>query len=1116
MALPFFSYSLVRRVIKSPSYSDGNLMFPLPIFPEGSLAASVVTTVWLGVIVTVTFNLRLGWPLAGLVVPGYLVPLCLIKPWSALVVVVEGIIAYILVWFFSEYLSRYFRWSNLFGRDRFFALILSSIGVRLVFDGFLLPYVGRHYARHWFPDFDFAGNLHSFGLVIVALIANQFWKPGLRNGLLPFATVIGVTFILVRYPLMQLTNFSTASLEYMYEDVSSSIFASPKAYIVLVTTAYMASRLNLKYSWEFNGIVIPALLALQWYDPLKIATSLLEAWVIYVVANGVLKLPLLRETSIEGGRKILLFFNISFSYKLLLGHVMAWTFPAVQVTDCYGFGYLLPSLLATKMHDKKIPERLTRTTLQASFVGVVCATVLGFSLTGLPQEWFWSLSTNEAAAEAVVEDIQDDLVEQLRAEKVLLYQSKSSVADTFPTQSELDAFQAGLRRIRRFIRDPDPAFVEDARRLVGYANFDLHEMGDGVLYLREKAPQRGWGIYVINTRVRRGLVVEVPAPVAEWGTMESAAYLYRLFQGRALAISTLRRPGGKVSARSVLSTRRTCFDVFHRTLGRQDVLQVRAATHGVLRRLHGVFDSKRRVELLERPTSLWVQGGLPESLRLSTLKELCGAIDVEWRTPRFKNVQREITEDGFVELFLRRDDRKALLARHFLKLDSLDSTALLEARSLRDLAGGEVFLNEWLLSQRETLAPRGSNRYQPPEPEILLYLDQEVIAPLIRLVIRNRTDRLRHDLIAKDLRATTAAARSLGYDLYQHLDVESGERFVVLSEAGSPGARHYWGNYVFRLGGYSPYIVEIPHPEYERNTLEYGVSLFRKLDAAVLLVAGSHPKCNTDNSADVVLSQNAHSVFNLVNQVALRETAERPFMAIQVRAFGRKPDQLLPSVDALVAFLDGTAGEENLSDMSFGFLRQLRADGMSVRFVDGSAETTGYEALGSVQSRYFAQSTHKEFAALWLSPYARLGLRRDLSGSLEDGQLSALGIATTQGYLHRVAVNAIPKGSWRDLPRSLLAVIRRYMRTRDIQTLRRFQKEWPEITTLRFVDQSSRRAFLIFYQDGLMLPVIARLAWSRSLLLDDEPPDDAMLKAPLSASDIRSFAESTAPLLLVE
>jgi gamma-polyglutamate biosynthesis protein CapC len=59
-----------------------------------------------GVFVVAFFNLRFGWVFSGLVVPGYLIPLILLKPLAALVVGIEGILAYCCIWTVSEYCSR--------------------------------------------------------------------------------------------------------------------------------------------------------------------------------------------------------------------------------------------------------------------------------------------------------------------------------------------------------------------------------------------------------------------------------------------------------------------------------------------------------------------------------------------------------------------------------------------------------------------------------------------------------------------------------------------------------------------------------------------------------------------------------------------------------------------------------------------------------------------------------------------------------------------------------------------------------------------------------------------------------------------------------------------------
>ena len=241
-------------------------LWPLPIFPEGSLASSIITTVWVGVMVVCFFNLRFGWVLSGLVVPGYMVPLWMIKPWAALVTTLEGVLTYAVVWVLSERLSRLGLWSSFFGRDRFFAILLVAVGVRLGVDSLLLPELAQWLSIRGYGALDYQNSLQSVGLVVAALIANQLWKPGLVRGSVPLVVTTVLTWVLIEL-LILTTNFSIGSLHYLYEDFAGSIEASPKFYILLLATALAASRLNLNYSWDFNGIMVPALLTLQWYQP---------------------------------------------------------------------------------------------------------------------------------------------------------------------------------------------------------------------------------------------------------------------------------------------------------------------------------------------------------------------------------------------------------------------------------------------------------------------------------------------------------------------------------------------------------------------------------------------------------------------------------------------------------------------------------------------------------------------------------------------------------------------------------------------------------------------------------------------------------------------------------
>src|SRR5262249_35550846 len=191
--------------------------------------------------------------------------------------------------------------------------------------------------------------------------------------------------LLVRYVLMEFTNFNIGNLQYMYEQISSDLYASPKAYIITLTSAFLASRMNLLYSWEYHGIHIPALLALQWFEPLKIFSTFAEAGVVYLLAIVVLRLPYFRGRSFEGAQKVVLFFTIAFAYKIALGFFLLRYFPGVKISDYYGFGYMLATLMAVKSHDKGIGFRLARVTVQMSLVGAAVGSLIGFRPTFVPK-----------------------------------------------------------------------------------------------------------------------------------------------------------------------------------------------------------------------------------------------------------------------------------------------------------------------------------------------------------------------------------------------------------------------------------------------------------------------------------------------------------------------------------------------------------------------------------------------------------------------------------------------------------------------------------------------------------------------------------------------------------
>ena len=123
-------------------------MFDLNLFPVDSVAISLTTTVWVGVMVVAFFNLRFGWTMSGLVVPGYLVPLFMCKPTVAVVIFCESILTFWLVYVLSEGPRRSSWWCSFFGRDRFLALVIGSVLVRALLEGWVLPWLGPHISQY--------------------------------------------------------------------------------------------------------------------------------------------------------------------------------------------------------------------------------------------------------------------------------------------------------------------------------------------------------------------------------------------------------------------------------------------------------------------------------------------------------------------------------------------------------------------------------------------------------------------------------------------------------------------------------------------------------------------------------------------------------------------------------------------------------------------------------------------------------------------------------------------------------------------------------------------------------------------------------------------------------
>ena len=1028
---------------------------PIEIFPPG-LSGSVITCVWVGLLVVAFFNLRLGWVLSGLVVPGYLVPLLILKPWSVLAIFVEAIVTYGLVWTYSERLNRLGLWSAVFGRDRFFALLVTSVAVRLVFDGWAFPAIGDWVNAHYAVNLDFNANLHSFGLVIVTLIANLFWKPGLVRGLAGVVTILGVTFAIVHFGLEPWTNFSLTRLQYIYEDLAASLLASPKAYIILLSAAFIASRMNLHYGWEYSGILIPSLLALQWYQPVKLLTSFVEAFIILMLAGLLLRTPLLRHANIEGSRKLVLFFNIGYAYKWLLALAVVTWFPYVKVTDAFAYGYLLATLMAIKMHDKEVAGVLTRANLQTSLVAVAVATAVGYFLSTLsaqlPASHAQAPASTPPPPRAVARAQPSELLPYLRAYKPDLYARNRRVPT--PTPDQLATFDRALDALDRFLETRRPGHLDAARERLGAVGYDLTRLEGRYLVLHERDPLRGWGLYVVDTHASGTLAIEVPAPANERGTLDAGAWLFRLQGARTLSLAGAPRQVNPDRSADVLFARDGFFTRFHRRFGDHDTLQVRGYTAAVRRQWLRVRQARAEPGTMP-PPSLWVLDKLPASLDLERLERAVQRLTVLWQPTDTINRQRDLSGTGFAELFL---DPDALRALFVASIGGGERT-----RGLSRAERIDGYLQRWLLEGKGRIAGRGSEAYARPALEALFYFDEEILTPLMHVAARTREPDWDGQQLPPDLDTVASAAYVMGYRLVRYQHLRTGEQYLLLQERfddPSVTPRH-WGTYVFRLGPSSPLVVEIPRPLFERHSFEYGVSLFERVRARLLLIAGAHPLANADGSADPVRIENTASVFNLAHQVALRESWEEPLTALQIRAFVWKPHMGPQPPDVMMASGAGIPTWDPLPPAMAQLLELLRRDGLSLVPVEGTSTTAGYEATSLPQALYADTVPHKAFYAVWLSPDLRAVYRQQAESRLQLQAFRVLGLENLEWDLPQELPRRVNAKGSAPLPGGLRRLLAAYVEQRDIAALRNAQRQWPHYRLARVVDLESRQAFLL-------------------------------------------------------
>ncbi|HEY3352015.1 MAG TPA: poly-gamma-glutamate biosynthesis protein PgsC/CapC [Polyangia bacterium] len=349
----------------------------------GALAMAALTEWW-------------GWDFVGIVVPGYLCSVLLLQPIVGGVVLLEAVLTYALARGLDWLATRARLSYPVFGRDRFFLILVTSVAVRVVLEGFVLQWVAGRVQGTWPAVAAHRSELFGIGVVLVPLAANRLWRPGLRAGLVQLGVQTGFVWLVITFLLSRFTNFSLGGFELAYDQLALSFVSSPRAQIALLVTAALASGFNRRYGWDFHGILVPALLALAAVTPLKLATTVAEALLIVGLARLLLWLPLFRNANVEGSRKVVLCFLVGFLVKLGVAFVIGARYPGYRASDFFGLGYVLPSLLAERIWLRRNLFLVVVPTVQTAALGAAQAAAIVLALAALAPG-------PEPAADVVVE-----------------------------------------------------------------------------------------------------------------------------------------------------------------------------------------------------------------------------------------------------------------------------------------------------------------------------------------------------------------------------------------------------------------------------------------------------------------------------------------------------------------------------------------------------------------------------------------------------------------------------------------------------------------------------------------------------------------------------------------
>ncbi|WP_437777879.1 poly-gamma-glutamate biosynthesis protein PgsC/CapC [Sorangium sp. So ce1097] len=949
----------------------------LPLFPPNGLDRSLHTAVLIGLVFGTLFTETLGWTYAGLVVPGYLATVFFAAPVTAVFIIAESIVTYLFVALIGRWVTRTGAWSTAFGRERFYLFIVGAVIVRLFVEGFVVPELSSRY------DFVHSRELYSIGLVLVPLIANAFWNSGLVRAA-PRVAVITALTALVLGVLLRTTNLSVSRFQVLNESLSLEFLELPKAHIILVIGALLGARNNVRYGWDYNGILVPGLLAVAWYEPTKLLTTTVEALVVYYLSRWITSVRPFSRMLLVGPRRMIFVYVIGFVMKMAIGFAMVRFAPGLQMIDYFGFGYLLPSLLAVKMWNKEHVGIVIMPTLQVSFTAFLAGNAVGYALVALG----WGIAPPPPAAEAK----PPPRIESAALSLVL--------ADTVPRPgprpraaaiaADIESRRITYRLARSVLHDGRPA--DELLGAAERAQVSVAREGDGdrpwyVLTARFDDPEDAPSTPRAAFRKRAG---RGPTSPPEWVVLAAPAQI-----GSAL-------PAVALQAAEILDA----------------AAVVVLSRHGAIRRHDEAFAASM-IEAMEDPQVLIVEPGGGDGPELSVVGSPAGLPVVA--------IGEGLGAEAAMT-FRPAAEPPSLLADAPRLRVPLEVAEAVGARMLGvpDIVRWTGTLEEELAKRMVALTEVQPGRFRPPSIEELRLFDSVVAPRLIAAATRpggaagapppTAWERaILGRLGFREVRIGGTDAAPAAWGIAEPGPSEGGpERrgnpaWLVLSHPPAPSpaaAAARRAGPAASIGGILPspepepmrsaltgaMLVEVPAPRWQIGVFGAGLALADALSARSLLLAGAVPTAEPSGAADVRRAEGLRSFFQRAHEVWVGDGGSA--LSVQAIEADRSYER-----DAVVSFGYEVVRSEHVPAFAGPLLETLRDLELRVGIFDGAREHVPFSGATDMAMAHAKRFAEGRFAIVYLGSAIRrfFELRRFAAPGQGETRLEArltrLGVA---------------------------------------------------------------------------------------------------------------------------